>query len=297
MPKEDLSPYFDEPILKQEYLDPGYEDHATDVIKVTTQKGVYIYRSPRYMNDPSGLFGLGVYHLFGLDMRDIFMLEELNQQLMNIGQVSVPKVLKKGKTNKGNPYIIVEFIKGKNLGYLGFKGVSLTILKSLGEIMARIHSRAYPFYGQAIGETKYSLETFHQRMFETIDLLLKKYPPTNPEIEEYKKSIDIGNIPLPIKSSLVMIDMDARQFFTNESVVSAIIDTDAYVIAPPELDLIALEYTMDEEGANAFKEGYGSILQFPRLDKARPLYRYFYRVIESQGETNFSEWMNYPYLF
>jgi hypothetical protein len=54
-----------EPILEQTYLDPGYSDHATDVVHVRTSREEAVVRMPRFMegDEPEGDFGLGLYHL------------------------------------------------------------------------------------------------------------------------------------------------------------------------------------------------------------------------------------------
>lgn len=94
-----------------------------------------------------------------------------------------------------------------------------------------------------------------------------------------------------------MIDIDPSQFLTDGSQLTGIVDTEAYVIAPRELDFIGLEYILDEQSAAEFRAGYESLLPIPNLTECRLPYRYFYRLLSVQGSVDIGQWMNAKVLF
>ncbi|QJD82917.1 hypothetical protein [Cohnella herbarum] len=103
--------------------------------------------------------------------------------------------------------------------------------------------------------------------------------------------------PAPSISSFVMVDMDSRQLLFDDKRVTAIVDTEAYVIGPRELDLVTIECNLTSNGARAFKRGYESIGEFPDLTQCREPYRYFFSLLEVKGPIDYKEWTNTPKYF
>jgi hypothetical protein len=104
-------------------------------------------------------------------------------------------------------------------------------------------------------------------------------------------------IPPPDYTSYVLVDMDPTQFLSNGKVITGLVDTEAYAVAPRELDFIALEYVLDEKSAAEFQKGYEKILDLPDLTKCRLPFRYLYRLLSVQGNVNIEEWLEHKYLF
>jgi hypothetical protein len=94
-----------------------------------------------------------------------------------------------------------------------------------------------------------------------------------------------------------MIDTDPTQYLADGQRLTALVDTEAYVVVPREMDFIALEYLLDPPGAAAVARGYNSIQPLPDLSAVRPVYRYLYRLLEAQGGAELEIWMAHPALF
>jgi hypothetical protein len=98
--------------------------------------------------------------------------------------------------------------------------------------------------------------------------------------------------------SPVMIDIDSTQYLCQPSgEMSALVDTDAYVFGPRELDFINLEYLLTAEQARVFAGGYAEVRPLPDLSALRPVYRYLCLLLEVQGSPPLDEWMAQPELF
>jgi hypothetical protein len=79
--------------------------------------------------------------------------------------------------------------------------------------------------------------------------------------------------------------------------LSAIVDVEAYVVGPRELDFIGLEYVLNPKAAGSFIRGYTEILDLPDLTRVRAVYRYLYRLLGVQGAVDLDRWLARPPLF
>ncbi len=253
-----LQKLFTAPIVEQNYLDPGYSGHSSDVWHITTAQEEVVVRVVRQQGELDGPFWQGCAFLFGLDPRNIFDLEPINALLASVCPISVPQVLRKGITDNG-PYVIVEYMPGFPLD--NFSSLSEAALEELGLALARIHTRRFDYFGHATGRVCSPLATFQTRLVET------------------------------------MVDMDPTQFLTDGERLSALVDTEAYAIGPRELDFIALEYVFAPREASALARGYNTILPVPDLSVVRSVYRYLYRLIGIQKRMPLETWMSWPVLF
>ena len=136
-------------------------------------------------------------------------------------------------------------------------------------------SLAFQECGAPNGALRYSLEEFPQKLINAIRVLSSRYYIQKTDIMNrvYYYCKLVSNMPLPNHASLIMLDMDSRQFLSDGKRVHAIIDTEAYALGPREMDLIAIECCLDE-GATSFVRGYSSVLPFPDLRYVREVYRF-----------------------
>jgi aminoglycoside phosphotransferase len=291
----DLQTLFDEPILEQTYLDPGYSGHASDVWLVRTSSGSAVARAFRW-GEPGGPFWGGCHHLFGIDPSRVFDLELLNAQLAEISPIPAPRVLRKGVLG-GREWVVVEYMPGSVLETL--RGQPPQMLEQLGYALARVHSRRFSDYGSPSGRVRHPLGGFFARLAETLRMLVSSFFPDDERITGALEPIcrSAQALPAPASATLVMIDLDVCQFLSDGQRITAVVDTEGYVVGPRELDLIALEYLLDQAGAAAFARGYSTVLPLPDLAPVRAIYRYLYLLLEVQGQADFDEWMGWPYLF
>ena len=291
----DLQALFDEPILEQTYFDAGYSGHASDVWLVRTAGGSAVARAIRW-SELGGSFWSGCHHLFGIDPRRVFDLEPLNAQLAQISPIPAPRVLRKGVLD-GREWVVVEYMPGSPLE--SFRGQPAELLEQFGHALARVHSRRFADYGSPSGHVRYPLDGFFARVAETLRMLASTFNPDDERITAALEPVCRAALALPPPASmaLVMVDLDVGQYLSDGSRITAVVDTEGYVVGPPEFDLIGLEYLLDQAGAAAFTRGYHSVLPLPVLSPVRTIYRYLYLLLEVQGEVDFEEWMGRPNLF
>jgi fructosamine-3-kinase len=291
----DLQFLFEEPIVEIRELSPGYEDHASDVWLVKTENQEVVVRSSRMVAEPNNDFWWGCKRLFGIDPRNVHALESVNNILSEFSTIPIPRVLKKGVSSR--EYVVVEKLEGQVVNSL--IGQPASLLQSLGEGLANIHQHQRHYIGNPSGTFQIQLEHFHDHLISVMKELVSKFYRNNQKIvNQLDEIIEIlKDLPVPDCSTFVLVDMDPTQFLSNGTVITGLVDTEAYVIAPRELDFIALEYILDEKGAAAFKKGYEKVMKIPDLTNYRLPYRYLYRLLSVQGSADLENWLNQDALF
>ncbi len=287
---------FQEPILHMHELDPGYDEHASDVWLVKTRSSEVVVRRSRLTEEPSREFWWGCLNLFGIDPRALSQFEANARVLRSVPGVPVPQIISRAEV-AGREYLVVEKMSGVQLH--SFKHQSRELLHQLGVWLAKVHSLRYNEYGNLARTSVQPREYFHRHLAETMEQLVVRDCRGEPQITAMLNEMlqVLSTLPAPTCFCPILVDLDPSQFLTENGMISAIVDVEAYAAAPRELDFISLEYTLDEPSAAAFLSGYCTILDLPDLSRCRRVYRYLYRLLGVQGTVEIEQWMAQPELF
>ncbi|WP_410982321.1 phosphotransferase [Bacillus cereus] len=290
-----LQKLFNSPILSVDTLHPGYEDHASDVWLVKTETEEVIVRSSKLKTEPNNDFWWGCKHLFGIDPRNVHTLETIHKQLQQYTTLPIPTVLRKHRLER--EYVVVEKLDGQVLE--SFIGQPDSILYCLGKGLAQIHQYKTTYIGNPSGTFQIPLHKFHQHITDVskqlVTMFYSNHSKINDSFEVFQSQLYA--LPAPKETTLILIDMDPTQFLTDGIEITGLVDTEAYVVAPRELDFIGLEYIFTEKEANAFRKGYETIIPIPDLEQCRAPYRYLYRLLSVQGNVDLEEWLQHPSFF
>ncbi|PEF72853.1 phosphotransferase [Bacillus pseudomycoides] len=290
-----LQGLFTSPILSIDTLHPGYEDHASDVWLVKTKTDEVIVRSSKMKTEPNNDFWWGCKHLFGIDPRNVHMLETIHKQLQQYTTLPIPKILQKHTLER--EYVIVEKLNGQVLK--SFIEQPNSILYNLGKGLAQIHQYKANYIGNPSGTFQIPLHKFQKHITNVSKQLVEMFHSNNSKINDLFVVFQsqLQALPVPQEATLVLIDMDPTQFLTDGVVITGLVDTEAYAVAPRELDFIGLEYVFTEKEAHAFRQGYETIMPLPNLEQCRAPYRYLYRLLSVQGNVGLEEWLQHPVFF
>ncbi|QOV09888.1 phosphotransferase [Viridibacillus arvi] len=292
----DLQFLFKEPIKETLELSPGYEDHASDVWLVKTNNQEVVVRSSKMKEDPNNEFWWGCKKLFGIDPRQVYELEHVNNTLSKLNSIPIPRVIDKGRILT-KEFVVVEKLKGQIVE--SFIDQPSSVLQSLGEGLAKIHRHKENFVGNPSRSYQVSLKEFNQHMKDALFELVTRFHFKDEAIKSKLPEINnlINGLSVPEYSTFVLVDMDPTQFLSDGREITGLVDTEAYVIAPRELDFIALEYVLDVKSVQDFKKGYEMVMEIPNLTKCRIPYRYLYRLLAVQGSVDIEEWLRHKTLF
>lgn len=287
---------FREPIIQYQYMDPGYSGHASDVWVVQTPSRRVVVRSSRSRCIPDNEFWWGCWKLFGLDPTIASTMEWTSRALAGLGPIVCPGVLERRQA-AGRDFLIVEWMPGT--ACQSFLTAPDGLMYGLGQWLAEVHGRTLPVFGTVDGETAKPLAAFHGAAVAVMDQLVQRYFMDEQDVVKALEAMQraMKSLPVPTHSSLVMVDMDPTQFLMDAGRITAVVDTEAYVLAPPALELVALEYVLDQRTAAALAAGYASIRALPDLEAVREPYRYLCRLLDIQGEVPLAQWMGHPQFF
>jgi aminoglycoside phosphotransferase (APT) family kinase protein len=107
-----------------------------------------------------------------------------------------------------------------------------------------------------------------------------------------------GELTPPTEGALVLADIFPPQFLHEDGRVVAMIDIDAYVVGPRELDFVCLEYFVDEHSAALIARGYREVSQLPAIEPVRRVYRYFFWLLTMNPMAlDYDRWTTWPAAF
>jgi hypothetical protein len=293
----DLQSLFPDPVLEQRSLHPELPDRFAHVWRVRTAAEDVVVRTTllrgRPPDPPDGQFFWGCHHLFGIDPRRVSALAPLNRLLGEVSPVPVPRVLRTAALD-GREYAVLERLPGARLD--SFLGQPPGLLEELGRCLAALHGRAFDRCGAPVGEVGYALAAFNDRLVATLRAFVPRFYADDARIAAALDAVcrRAAALPPPRRAALVMVDVDPTQYLADDGRLTGLVDTEAYVLAPPELELVALEYVLDAPAAAAFRRGYGSVAPLPELAAVRTVYRYLCRLLCIQGQDDLDAWLARP---
>jgi hypothetical protein len=291
---------FSEPVVEACWVDAGY-DNANDVWQVRTTKGAFVVKVGRLhthrREDP---FWHGLQTLFGLEVQDdIRRLKLLSKMINRYSHLAIPAVRTIDNTCSAidRPYVIVERLQGAPAD-LEDEDYTKTIARQLGEHLAGLHRARFDYWGVYEGHPRFPREEWPERLAGAMAELIKTSEGDDaareqlPEFQERARRLSP-----PEHLSLVFPDLRPSQFLQHHGELVALVDIESMVVGPRELDLVAVEYSLQPVHVGPFVAGYEKHLPMPNLSEVRGVYRFAYYLIQILGETDFERWMSHDIRF
>lgn len=251
-----------------------------------------------------------VYQLFGLDLRqNLHNQAWLGQKLAELAGFSglkIPQVLAAenpstipGKELPG--FVLAEFLSGDagNQSLMNQQNI---------EVFARwfyqLQQYKFATWGMpaSAGQPEFALASFGEKLAKALqEFALKAQQASHNQAwlqQNFAQTLQQAKDLQPIAAVFTMLDLRWDQFlFDQDQQIDALIDLDAFVIAPPELSWVMLEYLFDHNQIWLFKQAYQRLGgEIPDLTSVRNPYRLWLFALNILGETNLQKWMSHPNL-
>ncbi|MCF6262986.1 MAG: phosphotransferase [Xanthomonadales bacterium] len=168
------------------------------------------------------------------------------------------------------------------------------VVASLAEHIAGLHRQSITRWGQ-IEQPQFTPQQWPQRLRDSLRILAGHHgdiPAT--VLAEALKSVEFCGAKEFVP---IMPDLRWDQFLLLNGKLSALVDLDAFVFAPRELELVLLEYLLDEQQAQTFIQRYQQTLAMPDLSAVRKPYRLLLFLMNVLAEKNLKCWMHAPSRF
>ena len=229
--------------------------------------------------------------------------------------LEIPALIKAETLENGNTYILTSKLKGKAVS-----NINEQMITQLANHLAELHSNTRNTWG-SLNNPKFNASDWSNRLQAVLQNSSNKWGGVSRATARQRWSVsdddpngDIQSSILQsdkyLKSALVactliettefvpmMPDLRWDQFNQQKGSLSALVDLDAFVYAPRELDFVILEYLLSADQINIFIQTYTKHHSIPEINQVREAYRLLLFYMQILGEDDLEVWMNKETLF
>lgn len=235
-------------------------------------------------------------HLFGLDLpKEIGRFSQLYDSILKLSPLKIPKLLKSEsflEDLEDKAYLLSSELEGS---LVEAADVNVKMIQQLALHIASLHQHQSDEGGNYISPSIKPQE-WPNRLKDTLLRFAKSSTLLIPDsILEQALESCIG---IDEKSFVPMMpDLRWDQFHQHQGDLYALIDLDAFVLAPRELEFVLLEYILTAEQSLDFINTYSRHHDLPDITHVRLAYRLLLFLMEVLGEQDIQNWMNKEHLF
>lgn len=227
-------------------------------------------------------FWLGLNHLFGADFpNSLGNIQQTHDFLKENGAFKVPEFV----ASQAHQFVLTRFLTGEDVG---LSKVDIPSVIALANHIARLHQRTYNHWGN-IHAPKYAAQDWSLRLHNTLrDLAEQSNTPIDARfltemLHQAKEIQETSFVPM-------MFDLRWDQLRNSDDHALALIDLDAFVIAPKSLDLLLIKNLLTPAQFALFKQHYEMVQPWPNAPQ-QPCYQLLLFLMQVFGETNLASWM------
>lgn len=201
------------------------------------------------------------------------------------GLLHIPEVVDSAAPSAELPgFVLSRFASGESLGA---ENLSLSMVSDFARHVARLHQQADLNWG-LLTHPHHPPQRWPEQLIKTFLRFSRQLKISEPWL--YRVMSEIEQI-TPSRFSPVMLDNRWDQYLHSAGRLTTLVDIDAFVMAPPELELVLIEYQLSEAQAARFAMVYQQYQPMPDLNAVRPVYRLLLFLMNALGETDINKWM------
>lgn len=264
-----------------------FEDSTHQLFYCQTADGEMVLKVCNQATIAKSHFWLGANHLFAADFPNSLGTIHLTHHfLQNNGALTVPDFV----AASANRFVLSRFLAGKDI----VTEIADQWVMQLAEHISRLHQSAYHSWGK-LHAPPLAAHEWGSRLHDTLVLLAKQHDIliTEPLLAEV-----LAQAPHCHETEFVPMMLDLRwDQFRNSQINDsgghdlALLDLDAFVIAPRALNLVLLEYVLTPEQLALFKQHYTH--RWPDHTVNTPCYQLLLFLMNVLGETDLAKWMQF----
>ncbi len=272
-----------------EYIPQRFEDSTHDLWRLESKQGNYFLKVCSNTGSP---FWQIMQQLFGVDLlQDIQHFEKLYGHISALSSLQISELIKAESISQQGAYILTPELEGTVPDDLT---IHPQMIEQLAQHLGALHKDQHSHWGQ-IHKPLFNNADWQQRLKETIEKSAQKWGGDQTKYNTYLESALESCRHINCNTFVPqMLDLRWDQFLQADNKLSALIDLDAFVFAPRELDFVLLEYILSPEQLDQFIKLYAQHHLIPDLSKVRPAYRLLLFYMQVLGELDIDAWMNAP---
>lgn len=279
-------------LLYAQRLPAMFEDSTHQVWRCETSNGLMMLKiCQQSMLETSGCWQV-ITQLFGRYLpRDMACIDDIQAIIEQHGEISLPELVCWGSATDTLPaFILNRFVDGEMLTASHLKDA---MIEQFATHIAHIHQLEYASWGD-LSQPRWEAKSWPEALRQT---LLEQAAIS--DINQDWLTRALAQLQHLEQSTFVPIMLDNRwdQYLFESNRISALVDIDAFVAGPRELELVLLEYQLDNRQAQLFAGIYQQFLPMPDLSQVRLSYRLLLFLMNSLGEADINKWMQAPVRF
>ncbi|MCK5905327.1 MAG: hypothetical protein KAG86_08585 [Gammaproteobacteria bacterium] len=283
------------------FIPPLFEDSTHELWRLNSKQSNYFLKICNKTNSP---FWQIMNDLFSFDLsKKIGEFHQLYPFVDNLTPLQIPTIIASESSRQPfdkKAYILSSMLIGSTVSSINKK-----MVEQLAQHLVSLHQPCFHYWGCLDLNThdhelevseKPESQQWHKKLEQTL-LTFSKHSYSKKAIPDKVLNLAIQSCQLTNRSKFVPMMPDLRwdQFLQKEGQLTALVDLDAFVLAPKELDFIILEYILTTRQLQLFKKHYRKCLPIPDISKVRPAYRLLLFLMQILGETDIEAWMNHPH--
>lgn len=237
-------------------------------------------------------FWKAMHSLFAFDfVENIGRYTAVYQKINEMTFLDVPRIIAAASgSHKQSGFLLTEFVSGE---VIESAQVDVDYIEQLARHVAALHQQTEDFFGPLFAP-QLSLDLWGSTLSETLTVLGGA---------QNIDSVILDKVLMQVSSIRVeafypiMPDLRWDQFLVTGSGELSLIDLDAMVWGPRELELVLIEYLLDQSQLNIFKAVYTQSHLMPDLDSVRDIYRLLLFIMNVLGQADLERWMGHPVRF
>lgn len=267
-----------------------YEDSTHRLWRLATEDGPLVLKVCGIRGEPVQAFWQGMKILFDVDLpAQIGSHDRLHTALAGWTGLAIPEVVAAGSAEDGYPgFLLTRELPGRMV-----QQSDAGMACALGHHLGRLHSRGHEHWGPLLAETNRA-EDWPRHLAKTLASLAEQRGISRSAVDEVLLQAKRCRVSEFVP---VMPDLRWDQFLEDGGRLSALVDLDAFVRGPRELDLVVLEYLLDPSQQKPFRQAYASHRALPDLAAVRQPYRLLLYLLNVLGESDLGSWMQAPRRF
>lgn len=273
-----------------------YDDSTHRLWQCETVDGAMMLKLCDSHTVTSSIFWQGMQSLFDINLpRQLAHFKQLYHHINKISCLTIPEYIASDSASEdgaSSAFILAGFLPGE---MVRSSHIDDDMVRKLAEQIGTLHQNQRVTWG-AVYSQGMDASLWLGCLRNTLIILENKSSTIissdilNQALSEVENCTVESFVP-------IMPDLRWDQFLQQDGNLTALVDLDAIVFGPRELELVLLEFLLDEQQATIFCEQYQQLHSLPDLSQVRTPYRLLLFMMNVLGEKNVDAWMQAPTRF
>lgn len=265
-----------------------FSDSTHQLWSCNTQDGPMVLKVCHQSRVQQSTFWLGINTLFQLDFpHSLHATQQISQFLHKAGAFAVPEVI----AEQARQFVLVRYMVGEDITA---DSVDEDCVRQLAHHLGKLHQHQSVNWG-SLNNPSFNAVDWSVRLEDTLRVLAERASLPIPAKWMQQVREEIQQI-RPQHFVPTMPDLRWDQLRRLENGQLAVVDLDAFVRAPRELDFVLLDYLLRPQHALAFKGTYSQYHDWPDVSTCRLTYRLLLFLMHVLGEPDLEKWLSQPVL-